>query len=187
MNTPVRRIRRTVDPGKLALVSSKTGNRFSRAAFDSNYHETAALSIAEEKGKREGATKRESEQEKNRDGRRDNRRRVKGGAASICHSADGMSGENREIGPSRSCSNSPRDSRPEKLSAFKQTIPPLLLALSSFPRCKSWHAIFFILVCSSLESIHPQWPKRYFHPLSFPPYCVKYCKIASVRKATSDF
>lgn len=68
----VRRIRRTgriVDPSKLAPVSSKTGNRFSRAAFDSNYHETAALTIAEERGGRE-EREGESNKEVDRDGRR---------------------------------------------------------------------------------------------------------------------
>lgn len=54
---------------------------------------------------------------------------IEGGAAFICHSADGMSGENREIGPSRSCSNSRRGSRSEKLSAFANRPLPLTASL----------------------------------------------------------
>jgi len=89
-------------------------------------------------GKRREESSKKSRKKRTRiekdEGRRDNRRRVKGSAASICHSTDGMSGENREIGPNRSCSNSPRDSL-RKAQRFQAASPFSLTA--SLPRCKS--------------------------------------------------
>lgn len=96
--------------------------------------------------------------------RGDNRRRVKD-AASICHSADGMSGENREIGPSRSCSNSPRNPS-SKSSTFSN--PSSFYLCLPFPLRKFACLEIFFLPSNAFASrdYSSRWPKRYFFPPS---------------------
>lgn len=113
-----------------------------------------------------------------------NRRRIKG-AASICHSADGMSEENRKIGPSRSCSNSPRNPR-RKAQHFQ--IPPLYLYLSSPLRKFACLEIFFStpLMRSPLETIRLDGLNgTSFHFLPFLLLCLPLVTFARWR-ASSD-
>lgn len=90
----------------------------------------------------------------------DNRRRVKGSTASICHSADGMSGENREIGPKPIVLEFPAGVFIEKLSAFE------------FPAA-SLRLCFFISISPSPSALVAKVRSPFF----FLPWCVRLARL----------